>query len=196
MIILKANQENLKEIVEIAAKSIKQGKVIVSPTDTVYGLIGDATNKKAVGKIFKIKKRPKNKPLPIFVKNLAQAKKLAKINKKQEKFLKKAWPGNITVVLEAKKGVKLHTIYQNTIGVRMPDFKMLNILLKRLNRPLAETSVNISGKPPLTEIKKITTQFKNRKCQPDLIIDAGNLKTSKPSTVIDLTGKKNKILRK
>src|SRR4030042_4778590 len=103
MQILKLNWENFKEIVKIITQSIKEGKVIICPTDTVYGLIADATNKKAVNKIFKIKKRPRNKPIPVFVKDLKIAEKLAYINKNQGKFLKKVWPGKITIVLKRKE---------------------------------------------------------------------------------------------
>jgi len=97
------NQRNFKEIVKIAVQSIKQGKVIVCPTDTIYGLIANVANKKAVERIFKIKKRSKKKPYPIFIKDLKQAKKIARIDKKQEKFLKRVWPGEITAVLKRKK---------------------------------------------------------------------------------------------
>jgi len=90
-------------VIESAIKAIKKGKVLIFPTDTVYGLICDAKNKKAVEKIFKIKNRPKNKPLPVFVKNIEMAKKLAKISGKQEKFLKKVWPGRVTAVLTLRQ---------------------------------------------------------------------------------------------
>jgi L-threonylcarbamoyladenylate synthase len=201
MQILKLNWENFKEIVKITTQSIKEGKVIICPTDTVYGLICDATNKKAVNKIFKIKKRPKNKPLPIFVKDLKTAKKLALINKNQGKFFKKAWPGKITVVLKRKEGKQIYGIDKKTIALRVPNYKLVNILLKKLKYPLIGTSANISGKPPLTKIKEVLKQFTLRrgsgqkKYQPDLVIDAGNLPKSRPSLVIDLTKEPPKILR-
>ena len=107
MEILKLEPENLAETIKKAAKSIKEGRIIILPTDTVYGFVADATNKKAVEKLFKIKKRKKEKPIPIFVKNIEMAKKLVLIDKEQEKFLKKVWPGKVTVVLERKKGQNL-----------------------------------------------------------------------------------------
>ena len=72
---MKLTKKNFEKIIKIAEKSIKEGKVLICPTDTVYGLIADATNKKAVEKIFKIKKRPLKKPIPIFVKDIKMAKK-------------------------------------------------------------------------------------------------------------------------
>lgn len=196
MEILKLGQKNFTEIVKKVSNFIRQGRVLVLPTDTVYGLVVDATNKKAVEKLFKIKKRKKEKPIPIFVKDIRTVKKIAQIDKKQEKFLKKVWPGKITVILKKKIGARLYGIDKKMIGLRTPNYKLVNILLKKLNRPLTGTSANISGKPASTKIKEVIRQFKNKKYQPDLVIDAGNLPKNRPSTVIDLSREKIKILRK
>lgn len=177
-------------IIEKVGKIIKKGGVIICPTDTVYGLVCDATNKKAVDEVFKIKKRPKSKPLPIFVKDLKMAKELAGINNDQEKFLEKVWPGAVTAILKSQKQKN------KTIGLRIPNYKLLLDLVKQLNRPLTGTSANISGQPATTKIKEVLKQFDGRKYQPDLVIDAGNLPKSKPSKVIDLTVTPFKILRK
>jgi len=202
MKIVKTDSKNYRKIIELVEKLIREGKVLVCPTDTVYGLIADATNKKAVDKIFKIKKRPRNKPIPVFIKDLKTAQKLALINKNQEKFFKKAWPGKITVVLKRKEGKQIYGIDKKTIALRVPNYKLVNILLKKLKCPLIGTSANISGKPASTEIKEVLKQFTLRrgsgqeKYQPDLVISAGNLPKSRPSLVIDLTKDPPKILRK
>lgn len=172
--------ENIKEAAEI----IKNGGVIIAPTDTVYGLICDATNKKAVDKIFKIKKRPRKKLIPIFVSDINMAKKFANINPKQEKFLKQVWPGKVTAVFHHKKP-----------GLRIPDHKFILDLIKHIG-PLAESSANMSGQPASGNIKEVLKQFEGKKYQPDFIIDAGNLPKAKPSKVIDLTVLPYKILRK
>jgi len=184
------------ETIDKIAKELKRGKVIVCPTDTVYGLVTDATNKKAVDKIFGIKKRSRAKPLPIFVKDLKMAKKFAKINKNQEEFLKEVWPGKTTVVLKRKVEAKLYGVDDGTIALRIPKYKLINDLLEKTKLPLTGTSANISGKPAATEIKEVFRQFRNKKSRPDLIVDEGDLKPAKPSTIIDLTGLEPKILRK
>jgi L-threonylcarbamoyladenylate synthase len=192
MEVLKINSKTLKKAVKTTALAIKEGKVVVCPTDTVYGLLADADNKIAVRKIFRIKKRRFQKPLPLFVRNLRTAKKLAYLSKSQEKFLGKVWPGKVTVILEAqgsfwKRWMKDIILGQDkTVGLRIPNHKFLNALLKKIDSPLAETSANISGQKPSTRIKEALKQFKNRKYRPDLIVDAGNLKLSLPSTVFDL----------
>ena len=192
MKIIKLSAKNLNKAVRI----IKKGGILIFPTDTVYGLIADAKNKAAVKKIFKIKKRFFKKPLPVFIKDLNTAKDLAKIDKKQEKIIKRCWPGKVTFILKAKatklpKGI---ISKDKKIGLRIPDYKFLSLLLKKVNCPLAETSANISGKKASTKIKEVLKQFKKGRYQPDLVLDAGNLKTSLPSTVVDLID--FKILRK
>jgi len=192
MKILKINSENLKIVID----SIKKSGVIIYPTDTVYGLIADATNKNAVKKVFKIKKRNIKKPLPVFVKDIKAAKKLANIGKDQEEFLKKFWPGKLTAVLKIKslklpKGIISE---ESKIGLRIPDYEFLNLLLNKLDCPLIATSANIAGKKASRKIRRVLKQFETAKNQPDLVLDAGNLKQALPSTVVDLED--FKILRK
>lgn len=183
------------ETVRIAVHALSQGKVLVCPTDTVYGLVADARNPKAVAKIFRIKARSRQKPLGIFVKDLATAKKVAKIGILQEKFLKQAWPGKVTAVLAVKKQFPAGVGTEKTIGIRVPKHKFVNLILKQFNHGLAQTSVNISDTPPLQRVADMVRVFGKRKWKPDLIFDAGRLPASRPSKVVDMTGEKTKILR-
>jgi len=215
--ISKVSPKSFKKVIKKAIKFIKEGRVLVCPTDTVYGLICDATDKKAVEKLFRIKKRPRQKAIPIFVKDIRMAKKLAEIDKRQEVFLKKVWPGKITAVLKSKiksrasrqrgeageenevlcdhQKSKIYGIDRKTIALRIPKYKLVLELLKKTNKPLTGTSANISGQPASGKIKEILKQFEGRKYQPDLILDTGNLPKSKPSRVLDLTVFPPKILR-
>lgn len=192
MKIIHESKENIKE----AVTALKNGAVLVLPTDTVYGLVCDATNENAVGKIYKIKQRPESKPLPIFVKDMEMAKKLADINEDQEKTLKEKWPGEYTFVLKRiASQMKVYGVDNNTIALRLPKYEFLNELLRAVDTPLSQTSVNISGQKPLSNIKEIIEIFKGEDNQPDLIIDSGDLPKNKPSIIIDLTNNKTKILR-
>lgn len=187
-----------RNVVEKTKEFLERGQVVICPTDTVYGLLADATNDKAVEKIFEIKKRDRNKPIPIFIKDIDMAKKLAKIDKEQEKFLREVWPGKITVVLRRKRNCGLSKILfgrEKTIGLRIPDYKLIRELLEKIKKPLTGTSANLSGKGSLTKIKEILEQFEEQEYRPDLILDAGNLSDGSPSIVIDLTKKKPRILR-
>lgn len=201
MTLLKILTTKFNEQIDVAAKAIEKGKVLILPTDTVYGMITDAKNEKAVKKIFKIKGREFQKTLPVFVKDIKMAKEFALIDKKREKFLNKVWPGKTTVVLrirpEAKNLLKFGVVSSDEkIGLRIPKYKLINLLLEKLNFPLTGTSANVSGKPPSAKIADILEQFKNRNHQPDLAIDVGDLPRSKPSKVLDLTVFPPKVLRK
>ena len=192
MKIIKENSENIGEIVT----ALKNGAVLVLPTDTIYGLICDATNNESVEKIFGIKKRDKSKPLPVFVENIKMAEEYAVVGDKQRDFLKNNWPGAVTVVLEKKDGLSPLVYKDNTIALRQPDYRLVSEVMKLFKKPLAQTSVNISNDPPMEEVEGIVAAFKNQKDQPDLIVDSGYLIKNKPSVIIDLTKDKIKIIRK
>jgi len=187
--------ENKEKAAEILKEFVIQGKVVVVPTDTVYGLVCDATNAQAVKKLFEIKKREKEKPIGIFVRDLKMAKKFARIDKEKEKFLKKLGKDLSKVTLILRKREKIPVGTRTTIGIRIPDHPLIKNLFEKIDFPLAQTSANISGMPATTKIKALLRQFKAQRIKPDLVFDAGNLKNSKPSTVVDLTGKELKILR-
>jgi L-threonylcarbamoyladenylate synthase len=191
---IKLNKKSILQAVDF----LNSGEVVIFPTDTVYGFLALAENRKAINKIYKIKKRPKTKPLPVFVKDLKMTKELAEISEKQVKTLKNKWPGKHTFILsfkkiEARPLSNLVKMGGETIALRMPKYKPLNDLLKKINKPLAQTSVNISGQDALSKISDIINQFNKSDV---LILDAGNLKKSKSSKIIDLTKNKIKILRK
>lgn len=176
--------------------ALKQGKVIVYPTDTLYGLGVNALDKAAVDKLFRVKKRPHTKPMPVIVKDIAMARRFAYIDLRTEKILNALWPGPITMVLSRKDTLpSIVSGGKNTIGMRIPNSEFTKLLMNNVDFPVTSTSANISGKEPLIKINNIIKTFENEKYQPDLIINAGDLPENKPSTVIDLTASKPKILR-
>lgn len=188
-----------RNVIEKTIEHLERGQVVVSPTDTVYGILADATNEKAVERVFEIKKRDRNKVIPVFVKDIEMAKKLAVMDQDQEEFLRAVWPGRITAVLKRKANSGLaKTIFgkKKTIGMRIPDCRLINELLEKFNKPLTGTSANISGKNFSTKIKEVLNQFEQEHMKPDLFLDANELPKNFPSTIIDLTKNKPKILRK
>ena len=197
MQIIRINFEKAdRKIIKQAAAVIKNGGTIIYPTDTVYGIGANALDKKAIEKVFKIKQRQKNKRLSIIVKDIKMAKKFACVNSETEKILNKILPGAVTVILP-KKEISLKKLAGNfnSIGIRIPDCEITKLLFTELKIPFTATSANISGNHASGKIQEVIKQFQNKKNKPDLILDAGNLPKSKPSTVIDLTLPKPKILR-
>ena len=183
----------LKEAVAVLAS----GGVIICPTDTLYGIGCNALDEKAVRKIFEIKERPLAKPLPMIVRNIKWAKELAYVGIRNEQMLGKIWPGRVTAVLSKKAVVpNILTSNQATVGIRIPDHPLTDQLLKLFGYPIALTSANISGQESTNDIGEIIRIFSNRLTrQPDLILDVGILPKSEPSTILDLTTDKPKILR-
>ncbi len=178
-----------------AAALLKKGGVVICPTDTVYGFLADAGNKKAVEKIYKIKNRPKSNPLPIFVASIKMARELAELDTRAEKMLERYWPGKYTFILNRKLGTKLYGQDSKTIAMRIPKHPFLQKLLKKINRPLVQTSVNISAQEPLNSPEQIMTTFGKSKLV-GLIITSSKPLMGKSSKIIDLTTKKRVLLRR
>lgn len=195
MKIVKLTNLNYSRILATAERILLSGGIVIAPSDTVYGILGDATKPEVIKKIFKIKQRPGEKAFPIFVRDIATARKLAYVSDAKTKFLEKVWPGAVTVVFHHKEKLpKVLTGGKDTIGIRIPDSKFLLELLSRLDFPLVQTSANISGRPPAKNVKEAKAYFGKQKIRPDLVIDGGEIEGG-ASTVIDFTAKAPLILR-
>ncbi|MBA3047535.1 threonylcarbamoyl-AMP synthase [Patescibacteria group bacterium] len=184
-----------KPEIDLIAEYFKQGKVIAYPTDTIYGLGCLATDKKAIKRIYRIKKRNKKNPLLILASSFGMVRKYCFLSMAQERFLKNKWPGPVSVVLRAKSLLpKELTGGKGSIAVRMPKNNFLIKTIRRVGAPIVSTSLNISGKKNIIKPDNLENYFETRK--PDLIINAGELK-SKPSRLVDIRDINNiKILRK
>jgi len=195
MEIHKLQSEIQGKILVRAEEILKSGGVVVVPTDTVYGLVCDATNAAAMKKIFAIKRRSAKKSLLLFVRDIAMARRFAYISDKKVKFLERVWPGATTVVFDHKEKLsKIVTGGKDSLGFRIPDHEFLQALLVRINVPLAQTSANISGDAPLESFDEIKKQFSAVKIKPDAIIDAGRI-LGKPSMILDYTGNDLVVIR-
>ena len=192
---IELNEANHDSVLEHARELITQAGVIVMPTDTVYGLVCDARDEGAIRKMFVIKQRLLERVFPIFVKDIATARRYAYISDAKARFLDSIWPGAVTVVFRQKgKLPAILTGGQDTIGIRVPAHPFLLELLARLDFPLAQTSANISNEPPAKNKEEIERYFNGSEVQLDLIIDAGQI-LGASSTVIDFTGESPIIAR-
>lgn len=202
MKIVKTNRRGI----DLAVKYLRAGRSVVYPTDTAYGLGVDVKNLKAIKKLLKIKER-KNQPVHIVVSSLAMAKKYTRFDKAAEKLFRKLLPGPLTLVLSRKlrryvaskgrgKSIEILSAGTGTIGIRMPDNKVALGLVKKLGRPITTPSANPHGRPTPYSIQDSLRQFRNKKYQPDLYLDAGKLLRRKPSTLVKIESGRIKILRK
>jgi L-threonylcarbamoyladenylate synthase len=170
---------------------LKEGAIGVILTDTIYGICGNALNKKTVEKIYKLKKRTPQKPVIILISSLKDLKIFnIKPNQKQKNFLKKIWPSKISVVLpsKSKKFFYLHR-GKYALAFRLPKPSWLLNLIK-ISGPIIAPSANFEGKKPAKNISQAKKYFKNKV----FYFDKGNL-VSKPSTLIKINNQKIKVLK-
>jgi L-threonylcarbamoyladenylate synthase len=191
--IVKVNFESPDPPLKEAARILSQGKVIIYPTDTLYGIGAVIDNEEAVKKVFQIKKRDPEKPILILIEKLEDLLPLVKnVSSEAEKLMTRYWPGPLTLVFEASAKVSpLLTGNVGTIGIRCPDSPLVRRLLSLTGSPLTATSANLSDETPVRDAGEAKNVFGEKV---DLILDAGPL-VSEPSTVVDVTGEKVKVIR-
>lgn len=184
-----------KKLINYAADIIKKGGVVAFPTETVYGLGADATNSKAIMKIFKLKKRPSDNPLIVHISSISQLNEVAaEIPPKAEKLIKIFWPGPLTLLFKKNKNISKNiTCDLDTVAVRMPENKIALELINSSQTPIAAPSANISGKPSPTKAGHVLKDFG---VSVDLILDGGQTKIGIESTVLDMSEKKPMLLRR
>ncbi len=184
------NKKTLKKSVAI----LKSGNVLGLPTETVYGLAGNAYSKKSVNKIYKIKKRPKFNPLIVHYFKSQAAKKDVIFNENFLKLYKKFCPGPITFILKKNKKTKIKssvTAGLDTVAIRFPKHRIVRAILKKINFPLAMPSANLSMGISPVSASDVADEFKKNI---KVILNGGKSKIGIESTVIDLTSDP-KILR-
>lgn len=175
---------------------LKRGGIVAIPTDTLYALCVDATNKSAVEKLYLLKKRELQKSLPIFLPGLEEAKKYCEFDSLSLRIADKYWPGQLSIVLRKLFKPK-HEIFVNnvndTLMVRVPNDEFLLELLKSFNKPITGTSANISGEKNLLTHQEITNVFSDI----DYVVPAIKElhEGAKPSTIVSCLTGKLEILR-
>jgi len=174
-----------KSAVLFAAELLKNGGLVAFPTETVYGIGANLSNKKSIERLYRIKKRPKNKPFTIHIASTRTIKKTgAHLSPFAKALIKKFWPGPLTVILPAKKG---------KLAFRMPRNEVAKMLIAESRVPVAAPSANISGKSPARTAEEILKSLGNHI---DLILDGGRAQIGEESTIVDTTDFSYKIVRK
>ncbi len=181
------------ELIKKAALSLKEGKLLIFPTDTVYGLGTNGLDPDAIRKLFEIKKRVHTKPFALLIGETDDACKYCKnIPTLFFTITKQFWPGAITVVLDALDTIPKEVMgIDSSVALRMPDSKVALLLLKEAGLPIAASSANFSGGRDPASIDEIEEVLRDKAA---LVIDGGMCK-GVPSTVVDLRGGNIKILR-
>jgi L-threonylcarbamoyladenylate synthase len=185
-LILDCSDEAIKQ----ASRAIVQGKLVVYPTDTLYGLGCDALDKRAIQRVFKIKKRRLNNPLSIAVCNLHMLRKFASFDDRAMQVMERFLPGPVTFILKKKGLSDLLTGGAEKVGIRVPENRTALRLIIGAGVPIVSTSANISGETPPKTAEEASKQLRGV----DVVLDGGRV-GGQPSTVVDLTAEQPRILR-
>lgn len=188
------NLENNPQVVD-AANLLRENEVVALPTETVYGLGGNAENDAAVAKIFAAKGRPADNPLIIHIADKEQLSRFVdEIPSVAKKLMDAFWPGPLTIIFKKKAGVlsELATTGLGTVAVRMPDHPVALALLKKCGLPIAAPSANSSGKPSPTNAGHVIDDLNGKIAG---VLDGGATGVGVESTVVDCTELVPVILR-
>lgn len=185
------NQLLIKE----AGDALKNGKLAAFPTETVYGLAAGILNQDALQRVYDVKGRPSNKPLPVQIADVDSLNYIASdIPEIGIRLIEAFFPGPLTVILNALDSVSpLITANTGKVGIRMPDHRVALELIKAAEMPIAAPSANTSGLEPPIDAQMILNDIGGKI---EYIIDAGKCKLGNPSTVVDVTENTLKIVRK
>lgn len=184
--VLKIDRRNPeKEGIELAAEILKKGGLVAVSTETVYGLGANLRDKKAVNRLYRVKNRPKNKPLTIHIAGMDTVERMAgDISPIVRKLMNRFWPGPLTLILESKKG--------KPVGFRMPSGSVARSLIEASGVPVVMPSANISGERPPTSAEDVIKSFENKI---DMVLDSGPTEFGVESTIIDTTVFPYRVLR-
>lgn len=178
-----------------AARLILAGEPVAVPTETVYGLAADATNARAVTRIYEAKGRPRFNPLIVHVPNLAAAQRIGQLGDEALSLARVHWPGPLTLVVPLRPDAEIASIVTAglpTVGVRVPDHPAMQALLRAAGRPLAAPSANASGSISPTRAGHVVRSLGGRI---PLVIDGGPTARGIESTIVAATGGRLRLLR-
>jgi L-threonylcarbamoyladenylate synthase len=178
-----------------AARLILAGEPVAIPTETVYGLAADATNAKAVARIYQAKGRPSFNPLIVHVSDLAEAERIGEFNVQARDLAKEHWPGPLTLVVPLQEKTRIAPIVTAglpTIGLRVPAHPAMQALVRSAGRPLAAPSANASGTISPTRAEHVEKSLGGRI---PLVINGGPTERGLESTIVAATGGSLRLLR-
>lgn len=190
---LSINSQNPQmRLIRKAVDILRQGGIIIYPTDTVYGLGCDLSNKKGIERIYELKRRNRKQPLSFICSDLKHISQYAKVTNYAYKTMKRLLPGPYTFILEASRLVpKIILPKRSTTGIRVPDNQICLDLIKELGQPIISTSVKTTDGEDLGTPYEIEERFGR---MVDLIIDGGII-IPEPSSVISLVDDNIEIIR-
>jgi len=183
-----------KDKIKEAVECIKRGKIVAFPTDTVYGLGVDGENKEAINRLYRVKKRPENKPFVLFIIEKGELLRFAKIIPfSAQKLINEFWPGPLTLIFQANTSCPPDLVSkEGKIGIRFPSHPIPQQIIREGRILLATTSANPSGKVNSLKMEQISKSIRE---EIDLIIDGGSALLGVVSTIVDTTSSPPYLIR-
>ncbi len=192
--VLRTSELPASEIAAAAVQALSEGKLVVLPTDTVYGIAANASCEAAVLRLFEVKQRAADNPLPVLIADPEQVNTAARqIPSLVHRLAERFWPGPLTIILHKSPAISdLVTARQPTVGLRVPDHELTRAILRQAEFPVAVTSANISDQPAACTAQQVVASLGSAI---DMLIDDDPCPGGIPSTVLDLTVSPPQILR-
>lgn len=194
MKLINISETNLEQALYNAVDALKNGSIMAYPTETFYGLGTKFDIEDSLKRLYDIKQRPKEKPMPLIIGNKDLLSVVAEsINRIALSFIERFWPGPLTLILPAKENLSEYiTAGTGKVAVRIPGESFALSLAKTANFPIIATSANLSGMPPAQNAEAVIRFFGDKI---DLIFDGGSTTGGLPSTIVEVTGDEITILR-
>ncbi len=176
-----------------AVEALQDGKLVIYPTDTVYGLGGSLFNKHAIEKIYRIKGKSKYQPLSVICESIQQASHFGKISNFAFRIMKRCLPGPYTFILEATREIpKLMLSRRKEVGIRIPNSAVVQAIVQTLGHPLVNSSITLREDELLNDPEEIARRFDH---VVDVFLDAGPLPDPRDSTVVKIKDQEVEVLR-
>ena len=184
------------KVLEHAARLINRGEVVVCPTDTGYAFSANALDARAITRVYGLKGRSFNNPIHMAVSSIIEAEKYAHVNDTARHLARRFLPGALTLVLPKKETIPSMLVAgMNTIGIRIPNEKVILQLLAKVGKPLTTTSANISGRPTPYAIDEFIGNIGDNIKGVAMILDRGQIASRELSTIVDLTASPPQLIR-
>jgi len=185
--VLKVSEVGLERAVEEAVERLRNGGLVVYPTETCYGLGAAVDDLRAVERVYRVKRRPFDRPLTVIVADVEMWSRYAYITPEASKLIRRFLPGPLTIILWKKPTVP-DLVNPDRIGARISSHPVAQALVERLGKPITATSANLHGGPNPYKVEEVCEGV-------DLVLDYGELPRRPPSTIVDLTVKPPAVYR-
>ena len=188
---MRINAKNINDVVQKAADALKEGKIVLHPTETCYGLAVDPTNETALKALYEMKKMPLDKPLSIMVSSVDMADQYGLFSDYAKAIVEQFWPGPVSIMVMKRKDSlpEFFNPGQNYVSLRYSSDPMSVKIVKAFGKPIVTTSANASGKPHCYSVPDLKKQFGVRRFgQIGFVVDGGKIPENPPSTIVKIIG--------